>query len=172
MGVTLYAFGVPLGTPMSLMPFWNGSPCNPKGRPRSEDPKKVNVRFIQGGSKKVNPKAPREGRSHGKTQKRSTKVLSKAVLKKGPTKELEAQGGPWSGALIVVWKSPPKQAPKNVWRPPPMGPPPPQASLGSQWCFQSSTHGRTVRRMTLKFCIANGASFVQLLAKRTNDRVR
>ena len=39
----------------------------------------------------------------------STKVLSKTVQKKS-TKELEAHGGPWLEALIVVWRPPPKEA--------------------------------------------------------------
>ena len=74
-----------------------------------------------------NPKAPREGRPHREDPNKSTKVPSKAVLKKS-TKELEDHGGPWLEAFIVVCNHPPKEAPKSVLEAPSEGGP--QERLG------------------------------------------
>ena len=62
-GVTLYAFGVPLGTPTekfgTLMDIFrpNASKALLEWRPHSEDLKKADERCIQGGYKKGEPKS-------------------------------------------------------------------------------------------------------------------
>ena len=59
MGITLYIFGVPLGTPIEkfgtlmailgpqcLKPLWKGGPYDPEGKPHSEENKgKKNPRW-------------------------------------------------------------------------------------------------------------------------------
>ena len=70
----------------------------PIGRPQKRPTKDLSKVFPE----KVNPKASREGRPHREDPKRSTKVLFKAVLRKRPAKELEANGGPW---LEPLWSS-------------------------------------------------------------------
>ena len=103
----------------------------PIGRPQKRPTKDLFKVFLE----KVNPKAPREGRPH----REDPKKVNKSFIQGGPKEKVSERAGskwrPLVGALmelqpnrapIVVWRPPPKEAQKNVWRPLQRRSPPPR----------------------------------------------
>ena len=115
---------------MSLRPYWNGGPCDPEGR------------------------LDWKGGPIGKSQKRSTKFLSKAFQKKvnekagsvrrplvgGPYCSLEApsKGGPLRGRPPRTFGGPSKEGPQELWDPNGISKVPPMPLLSSGDVFFKS----------------------------------